>query len=221
MDDLLLSAIIIAGTLFVVVMIFIISNKTKKHQAELIQSLAQARGWVYTPLRERLSTGYRLQSDRWTLEALTWSSGHSPEPSQSDVNQRTHLWTNKISIPAGLVLIGPWSGSIPDMENFGRMMMNKIIERYLGVINADLQDIPAGSPEFQKKFKVFVQHMEDGPKILSPGVEHELLRWKGPLPVIKITPQEMRIEVQGKHAKAESDIIAITGLAETIISHWK
>jgi len=219
MNDLFLNAIVIAGTLVVVVFIFMLTKRVRKRQVDLIRSLAQGHGWAFAEIRERLSSGFRLQSEHWTLEALTWSSGHSPEPSQSEVNQRTHLWTEKINGFSGLVLIGPWAGNVPDLGNLGRVMANQIIERYIGVPNANLQNIQTGSSDFQKKYKVFAQGANDVPRILTPDVEHQLLQWKGPLPVIKITSQEMRIELQGKHCKTPSDILAVTRLADGIMSN--
>ncbi len=221
MSDLLLNVVVIVGTLILVAVIFILTSRSKKRQGERIQSLAQARGWDYESIRERLSSGHRLHGEGWTLEALTWSSGHSPEPSQSDISQHTHLWSNAPGVPTGLVLIGPWSGKVPDLGGFGRMMMDKIIERYFGMVHADLQAVAAGSPEFQRKYKIFAQNPKDGTAILSLGVEQALIKWNNPLPVIKISAQEMRIEVEGKHYKTEPDILALTGLAEKIISYWE
>lgn len=218
MSDLFLNVAVILGTLFLVAAIFLMTSRSKKRQSERIQSLAQARGWDYEPIRERLSSGYRLHGKGWTLEALTWSSGHSPEPSQSDVSQHTHVWSSATGVPAGLVLIGPWSGNVPDLGGFGRMLMDKIIERYLGVVHADLQSVAAGSAEFQRKYKIFAQNANDVTAILSVGVEQALIRWKSPLPVIKISAQEMRIELEGKHYKTEADILALIGLAENIIT---
>ena len=161
MSDLFLNVAVILGTLILVATIFFMTSRSKKRQSERMQSLAQARGWDYEPIRERLSSGYRLHSNGWTLEALTWSSGHSPEPSQSDVSQHTHIWSNAPGAPVGLVLIGPWSGNVPDLGGFGRMLMDKIIERYLGVVHADLQAVAAGSAEFQRKYKIFAQNAND------------------------------------------------------------
>jgi hypothetical protein len=221
MSDLMLNAVVIVGTLAVVGLIFIITSQSKKRQDERIQALARGRGWDYAPIRERLSSGYRLQGRGWTMEALTWSSGHSPEPAQSDISQHTHIRGNTSNLPAGLILIGPWSGSVPDLGEFGRMMMNKIIERYLGVVDADLQEVTAGSADFQKKYKIFVQNANDATAILSLEVEQALTGWKGPLPVIKISGQVLRIEVDGKHYKTEAEILALSRLAEMIMSYWE
>ena len=218
MSDLWLNVVVIFGTCLVVGAIFLVTSRTKKCQTERIQALAQGRGWAYTPIRKRLTSGYRLEGPGWTLEALTWSSGHSPEPSQSDVSQHTHILSRTPSLPAGVVLIGPWSGSAPNLGDFGRMMMNRIIERYLGVANADLQEAATGGLNFQRKYKIYAQNAEDVKAILTLGVEQALSEWKGPLPVIKINAQEMRIEVEGKHFKTEAEILALTGLAEMILS---
>ncbi len=221
MSDLMLNAVVIVGTLVVVGVIFIITSQLKKRQVARIQALAQGRGWAYTPIRERLSSGYRLEGPGWTLEALTWSSGHSPEPSQSDVSQHTHIMSRAPRLPAGIVLIGPWSGSAPNLGDFGRMMMNRIIERYLGVVNADLQEVAAGGLDFRRKYKIYAQNANDATGMLSLEVEQALSEWRGSLPVIKINAQEMRIEVEGKHYKTEAEILALTGLAEMILSQLK
>lgn len=101
------------------------------------------------------------------------------------------------------------------------MMMNKIIERYFGVIDANLQSVQAGSPVFQRKYKIFAQHESDISPRLSLGLEQILSAWQGTLPVVKITPQEMRIEVQGEHYKKEQDILSLVELARIIMGLWE
>lgn len=216
-----MSGIVVAVTLVVVGFIFLLTARAKKRRMERIQSLAQSRGWEYEPIRERLSTGYRLHSAAWTLEGLTWTADHSPEPSQQSVFQRTRLWTHQFSGPVGLVLVGPWSGSTPDLGGFGRMMVNKLIEKYFGIVDADLHDVPAGSPEFQRKYKILAQNERDATALLSLGMEQRLFNWKGPLPVIKVRENEVRIEVEGNQYKKEGEILAMTDLADAIITTWK
>ncbi len=71
MGDILVSLVVIAVTVVVVVLIFVLVGRARSQKIAKLSQMAVERGWKLTQIKERLSGGFHLQSDRWTYSALS------------------------------------------------------------------------------------------------------------------------------------------------------
>lgn len=218
MSDLFVSLIVVVITGIVVALIFIFVGRTKKQREIGLKNLADLHGWTFEPIQDHLEWGFRLRGSEWVLEAVSKSSSHSPEPSQMDVTQSTRIWTPGFSASGDLVLIGPCSGSIPDFGGLGKMLINKMVDSFLGRHDMDLQMVDSGSQELHKHYLVLAAKPQDAEKVLTSPVEKSLLTWKGTLPVIKINSKGLQIDINGQHYKTEKEITALVDLTELLLT---
>ncbi len=211
MDDITLNLIVLAvlailgGLVF-----FLVRRKQAQNEQELIQ-LATERGWKYETIREPLAWGLKLTSPRWTLEALSRSSGQEAGPGSSDVSMLT---TWHAPAPGSTFLIGART-STANLGGMGEMLTRQVLQLALGADASGLSEIRAGSAAFQQKYMLWAQNPAE--IRLSPALESALLNWKGPQPLIKRTSAGLTIELRGVRLSKPAEIRALAQLGEILL----
>lgn len=217
MDDITLNLITLAVfALLGGVIFFIVRRKQAESEQEIIQMAAE-HGWRYESIREPLIWGLRLISPRWTLEAISRSSGKETAPGSSDIAMST---TWQANAPGSTVLIGPHT-SQASLGGFGEMMARQVLQLALGADADGLTEVQAGSETFQRsqKYMLWAQDATEIP--LTSSLESALLNWKGEKPLIKRTSEGLTIELRGVRLQKTNEINALAQLGETLLAAWK
>lgn len=214
MDDITLNLIVIAvlavlgGLIF-----FLVRRQQAQNEQELLQ-LAAERGWKYEAIREPLAWGLKLTAPRWTLEALSRSSGREAGPGSSEVAMLT---TWHAPAPGSTFLFGPRT-SPANLGGLGEMLQQQVLQLALGADANGLNEIQAGSAAFQQKYMLWAQNPE---VCLSPALEAALLAWKGVQPVIKRTSAGLTLELRGVRLSKPAEIRALVDLGEELLASLK
>jgi len=211
MDDLTLNLIVLSATFTAAGLIFFFVRRSQASNEKAIRQMALEKGWTVETLREPLAWGLRLTTRRWTLEALSRSSGKESGPGSSDISMQT---TWRADAPGLTLLIGE-RNSHADLGIFGDMAMRQILQTALGKDADGLKEIQAGSEAFRQKFMLWAQN----PDAFRPtsAFESALLNWKGPKPLIKRTSEGLTIELRGVHLKKIGEIGALVQLGEMLL----
>ena len=220
MGDMGISLIVIAITGLGIIGIFLFVQQRKKALENDLRELSLQRGWSYSSFKEPLKWGYRLVSPDWALEAASEASGHSVEPSQNDVSQKTLVTAPDLSEP-GLLLIQPRGKNSKSLSPMEEKLAGLAARSFSGGFYGDLQEIPAGSGDFRNQFIIMSQTGDLDAKLISPQVESVLLNWKGARPWIKFDSGGMQIEIKGKHITNKEEIKALADLADAFASAFR
>jgi hypothetical protein len=213
MDDITLNLIVLAVLALICGSIFLLVRRRQAENEQNIIQVAAERGWKYESLREPLAWGLRLSSPRWTLEALSRSSGQEVASGSSDVAMST---TWQAHAPGSTLLIGERT-SQANLGGFGDMMVRQVLQLALGADAADLTEIQAGSETFRKKYMLWAQDPVEAEKLLTPALESALLAWKGEKPLIKRTSEGLTIELRGARLQKTDEILALVQLGELLL----
>jgi hypothetical protein len=213
MDDITLNLIVLAVFALIGGSIFLLVRRRQAENEQNIIQVAAERGWKYESLREPLAWGLRLSSPRWTLEALSRSSGQEVASGSSDVAMST---TWQAHAPGSTLLIGERT-SQANLGGFGDLMVRQVLQLALGADAADLTEIQAGSETFRKKYMLWAQDPVEAEKLLTPALESALLAWKGEKPLIKRTSEGLTIELRGARLQKTDEILALVQLGELLL----
>jgi hypothetical protein len=217
MDDITLNLIVLAAFALIGGLIFfLVRHKQAASEQEIVQMAAE-HGWTYESVREPLAWGLRLKSPRWTLEAISRSSGKETGPGSSDVTLSTTWHTDA---PGSALLIGEHK-SQANLGGFGKMLTRQVLQLALGADANGLTEIQAGSETFQQKYILWAQETAETGQLLTPAIESSLLAWKGEKPLIKRTSAGLTIELRGVRLQKADEINAIVQLGEALLAAWK
>jgi hypothetical protein len=212
MDDITLNLIVIAVFALAGGGIFLIVRRKQAEGEQKIIQMALERGWKYESLREPLAWGLRLASPRWTLEALSRSSGRETGPGSSDISMST-IW--RANTPGSTLLIGERS-SQANLGSFGAMLQQQALQLALGADADGLQEIQAGSEAFRKVYMLWAQNPSE--ILLPASLESALLNWKGVKPLIKRTSEGLTIELRGVRLQKMDEINVLIQLGEALLA---
>ncbi len=215
MDDITLNLLVIAVLAILGGLVFLLVRRKQAKNEQELRQLAAERGWQYESVREPLAWGLKLTSPRWTLEALSRSSGRESGPGSSDVAMLT---TWHAPAPGSTFLLGPRT-STANLGGMGEMLQQQVLQLALGADANGLSEIQAGSAAFQQKYMLWAQHPET--VRLSPALESALLAWKGVQPVIKRTSAGLTIELRGVRLANPAELRALVELGEQILASLK
>lgn len=210
MNDIVLNLIVLAGFVVVGVGIFAWMRSRQSRAQKALEQMALERGWKMETLREPLAWGTRISSPRWTLEALSRSSGQEAGPGSTNVSMTT-TWS--APTPSQTFFIGERRSQMnsPLVESGIRA----VLQMALGAEAQSLQKVEIGSEAFQQQYSVWAQQPEN--LAIPSAMQSILLNWKGPKPLIKGTAQGVTIELQGAHLRKPEEINALVQLGEMFL----
>lgn len=225
MEDLLLSIPVILATGVVVVAIFFFSQRANKTRAEKIRRVATEQGWQYEAIRERLTWGYRLKGEGWTLEAVTHSSESTAEGGSSPASHVTRWQANQPALPGRAVLIGarPPGIGLDSLGGLGETILQKMLQMALGAQTAaGMGEVEAGSSSLRQRFLVVASDVTDAQHLLAAGLEQALLNWKiKETPLVKLTSNGLEIEVRDARLEKPEDILVMVRMGKVILDSWR
>ena len=211
MDDITLNLIVLAAAAFIAGAIFFFVRRSQLQKAQEIKQMAAERGWRYETLREPLAWGLRLTAPRWTLEAISRSSGKEAGPGSSDVSMQTTWFADS---PGSPLLIGERQTQA-SLGEFGDLLVRQVLQLALGAEAEGLVEIQVGSPAFRQKYMLWAQNPDD--VRIPSALESVLLNWKGQKPLIKRTSQGLMIELRGVHLRNPAELSALVQLGELLL----
>jgi hypothetical protein len=188
MNDIALTVLVILATGLLVAAIFYISHRRSAATESALQQVAADNGWKYEPIRAPRTYGYRMHAADWTLESISQSSGSGASEGSTTTIQRSTWIAN---LPGSTVLIGPRL-SQTNLGAMGEMLLQQVLDRYLGSDGRGVNEVQSGSEPFRKRFMVYAQDPRALP--ISAPLEEILINWIGPLPHIKRTSRGLEIE---------------------------
>jgi hypothetical protein len=215
MDDITLNLIVLAVFALIGGLIFFLVRRKQAENGQKIIQMAAEHGWTYESIREPLTWGLRLKSPRWTLEAISRSSGKEAAPGSSDVAMST---TWQADAPGSTLLIGERT-SQASLGGFGDLIVRQVLQLALGADAAGLAEVQAGSEAFRKAYMLWAQNPTEIP--LTSSIESALLAWKGVKPLIKRTSEGLTIELRGVRLQKADEIYVIIQLGETLLAALK
>ena len=165
MDDLTLNLLVLAVLAIAGGLVFLLVRRRQAQNEQEIRQMAAESGWKYESIREPLAWGLKLTSPRWTLEALSSSSGRESGPGSSDIAQST---TWRAEAPGSVFLIGPRAGQV-NLGGFGEMLQHQVLQQALGAEAGGARQIQAGSAAFQQNYMLWAQNPDE--VRLSPALE--------------------------------------------------
>ncbi len=211
MDDITLNLVVLGATVVIAGMIFFLVRRGQSQRAQEIMQMAAERGWRYEALREPLAWGLRLTAPRWTLEAISRSSGKEAGPGSSAVSMQTTWFADA---PGSPLLIGERQTQA-SLGEFGELLVRQVLQLGLGADAEGLGEIQVGSAAFQKKYMLWARNPDD--LRISSALESILLNWKGQKPLIKRTSQGLTIELRGVHLRNPAELSALVQLGELLL----
>jgi len=219
MSDLYSGLIVIVIVGVIIGLIFILVAAQKKKRVEALRTLASMNGWIYEPVEETLSSGWRLSKGEWMIEALNQTTKNTSENSTTVTSQT--LWTSKSArLADGIVLIGPHQPEI-NFGGMGEMMIQMALRLMIGSeadIAVGIQRVELGSLELMARYMVWTNREETAKKLVDDQLENALRAWPLKMPpVIKFSPKGLEIKVQGSRLAGEQDLLALVKLGNTLL----
>lgn len=217
MEDLNTSLIVIACTALAIGLIFYLTQRAKRQKMAQIQALAVQQGWGFEQVRQKLISGYRLIGKNWMMESMIIAQGADVEPHLSNIHSYSTFTSEALTLLGRNLLIGPAEKDV-QLGEFGRLLQQKVIEKFLGPSGVGVHPVQAGSSTFLQKYLILANEETDVRRILSPKSEAILMGWQGTQPVVKVTGSGLEIRVEGVYLEAPEDIQKFVDLGISFLS---
>ena len=214
MDDITLSLIVILVTALVVALIFILVRRKRGEQEKQLAQMALERGWRLELVKERLAYGQRIHHRDWVIELLTQSSGNPEAEGSSNVTAST-VW--RAPDGGSTVLVGPRTTQI-SLGGLGETITRQLLQMALGEEAEGLEEVKAGSDEFQKRYMIWAKDPEVVIRLINPFFESTLLNWAKYAPMIIRTSEGLRIELRNSRLKKPEEIDTLAKLGEVLLA---
>jgi len=214
MDDITLSLIVILVTGLLVVLIFVMVRRNRMEHEKRLAQMALERGWRLELVKERLAYGQRIHHRDWVIELLTQSSGNPEAEGSSNVTAST-VW--KSPVTGSTVLVGPRTTQI-SLGGLGETLTRQMLQMALGDEADGLEEVKAGSEEFQKRYMIWAKDPEVVVRLINPFFESTLLNWVKYAPLIKRTSQGLSIELRNFRLKKSEEIDTLAKLGEFLLA---
>ena len=220
MGDILVSLVVIAVTVVAVVLIFVLVGRARSQKMAKLSQMAVERGWKLTQIKERLSGGFHLQSDRWTYSALSESIGIEFDSGSSNIRLTTRWTTNQPSPLTGFTMMGPRQ-DVSAAGTFGEMLLQKVFTTYLGDDAGrfgSIKEFKGKDEHLFKRWMIWTSDPSEVDRILQPELVRTMEKWTGKkVPVIKLSSDGIRFEFAGEKIEKPEEIAAIIGLGEVFL----
>jgi hypothetical protein len=214
MDDMTLSLIVILATGLLVIIIFVLVRRNRSEQEKKLAQMALERGWKLEHVKERMVYGQRIQHRDWVIELLTESSGKPEAEGSSNVTAST-VW--KAPVTGSTVLVGLRTTQI-SLGGLGETIARQLLQMALGAEAEGLEEVKAGSQEFQKRYMIWAKDPEVVVRLINPFFESTLLNWPKYAPTVKRTAQGLSVELHNFSLKKPEEIVTLAKLGEFLLA---
>jgi len=209
-DDILVSIIVVLVVGLAIIALFVIITRKKKQLESDLRQLALSSGWSYEKIDQIHRRGYVLSGEGWHMESVMEGTDRSSEAGSADWSFTNKWRTDRISLPAGLVMIGPRTPNVQagPFSGLGNLVIQKVLHQMLGEDAhnaADLTEVFVGRTSFRDRYSVWATSREAAEKALTYELENELLNWPmKEVPVIKFNDHGVEVITRpGKLATPE------------------
>lgn len=213
MDDITLNLIVLVVLVLLGGLIFILVRRRQAGNEQTLIQMAADHGWTYESIRDPLAWGLHLGSGRWTLEAISRSSGQEAGPGSSNVAMST---TWHADAPGSTLLIGARTSPV-NLGGFGEPLTRQVLQLALGADAEGLAEIQAGSETFRRKYMLWAKDPAEMERLVTPALESALLTWKEQPLLIKRLSGILTIELRGKRLQKADDIHRLISLGESFL----
>ncbi len=148
------------------------------------------------------------------IELLTQSSGNPEAEGSSNVTASTVL---KAPVTGSTVLVGPRTTQI-NLGGLGETITRQLLQMALGEEAEGLEEVKAGSEEFQKRYMIWAKDPEVVVRLINPFFEATLLNWAKYAPMIKRTSDGLSIELRNFRLKKTEEIDTLAKLGEFLLA---
>jgi len=197
MEDLLISLYVIAVTMIVIIVIFVLTKKSKYKKEVLIKQCAESKGWEYSEIRETNAWGTILETPDWRFEIISRSHDSNTDHS-SDIDQKTRWISKNLKRKTeNFIIIGPRStGKLTEKSD--HFLIQKAASYFLREDSNNVHEISMPLREFNQKYMVLTNQVSFASSLISSALQRELLQWDGKkFPVIKVNKHGISIEIDG------------------------
>ena len=221
MNDLTGGLLVVAGTGLIVGLIFWLVARQNRKRETTLRNLASLNGWVFEPISERYTKGYRLRKSEWQIESINTSSdGPSSDSGSSNVSSQTRWFSDAARMPDGIVLIGLRQPDI-GLANISTFLVQAALGMMIGdeAKNAEgIQPVELGSLDLMNRFMIWTNREEAAKKLLDQSVENALLNLPKKLqPVVKYSPSGLEVKFIGVRLDKEEDLYALVKLGAALL----
>lgn len=223
MDDIFVSIIVVIVTGLVIIGIFVITGRKKKQREAAIQQLAINSGWRYEKINQVQKKGFVLRGEGWNLESFMESTDRSGEAGSSDWSFTNKWSTDRVTLPDGLVMIGPKTPNVQlgQLNGLGNLVLQKALQHMLGADAekaADMVEVFVGRTSFRDRFSVWATSQEAAEKALTYELENELLNWKLKVPpVLKFSDRGVEITTREGKLETPDEVGALVGVGKAVL----
>ena len=124
--------------------------------------------------------------------------------------------SESLFLPGRSLVIGP-RGSQVNLGSFGEMLKQKLLQKVLGESDKGMQEVAAGSAEFQRYFMILANDAADAEKLLNPVSELLLVEFSTKKPVVKLTQSGLELKLDDAFLDKEEDIKRFIALGEALL----
>ena len=211
MQDLFTSFFVILSTVLIIAVIFTLAKINQNKKEKMIRNIADSRGWKYQKIHQGSGNGYSLKSHDWTLEVI-------PSSDEShNANGQSLWWAANTRPGKDILLIGPQ----PAKNNLGTLnglLIQQAATLFLGERAEAVKEVYIGSIAFDQKYRVLSNSDSAAKDLITTTLERELIEWPIKiLPIIKVLPERISIEIPGYHIQRSEEIEAIIHLGEILL----
>ncbi|MHB8135479.1 MAG: hypothetical protein ACYDH1_14810 [Anaerolineaceae bacterium] len=211
MQDLFTSFFVILITILMITAIFAFIKLNQDKKEKLIRNLVDSRGWKYQKIHQGSANGYSLQFHNWSLEVITSSEGIP------NANGHSLWWAANTHPEKGILLIGPKPAK-NNLGNVNGLLMQKAATLFLGEMAEGLKEVSIGSNIFDQKYMLLSNSDSTAKELITTTLERELIEWPVKLlPIIKVLPERISIEIPGYHIQRPEEIEAIIHIGEILL----
>ena len=214
MDENTLSLLVILAVGLLVVLILVLSRRNRAAKEKALAQMALERGWKLEVVREHLVYGQRIRHNDWVIESLIESSGKPEAEGSSNVMAST-VW--KSPVTGSTVLVGPRTTQI-SLGGFGETITRQLLQMSLGKEAEGLEEVKAGSAEFQKLYMIWAKDPAVVVRIINPFFESTLLNWAKYAPMVKRTAQGLSVELHNFSLKKPEEFETLAKLGNFLFA---
>lgn len=215
MEDLIASLPVIAVTVVIIILIFWLTNRSKKMKRQAVMNLASKEGWGFEQVRGRLEGGFRLKGHDWTLESISRSTGVQSDSGSSNIQESTRWMSERAPAADRLIYIGERPAAAS--ARYAGDLIRQAFQYALGDDAAGIAEVAAGTGSLRKRYLMMSRKAEDLEYLLTPRLENLLVNYPGSAPLAKLDGKGITLEYKGRAVEKPEEILAVVRLGEAFL----
>jgi hypothetical protein len=214
MNDLLPGLMVTALAALLAGGIFYWTGRAKKARIEALRSLCSQRGWNYGYETDPLQQKHVIEGDGWVFAALSRSSAQETAPGSSSWAHETRWRSLEPDPGRGTFLLGSRRSGGMDLSQAPAWALSRLFGDGVSGLQA-LVDTREG---LATRYVLFGRDKDRAHDLIPSRSEELLLAWPEALPLlVRSSPAELSLQVQGKRLEKTEDVGRFIKLAESFL----